>query len=75
MKEFMFLQNIFEERIASSNLSNYLKGRRQLDFRRSEVYSEPCKIPKMMECFFELKQLKAVNYFHKTLHLKRLAGF
>ena len=51
MKELIFLQKIFKERIASNNLSNYLKGRNQLYFKRSDVYSEPCHIPKMVECF------------------------
>ena len=44
---------------------------------KSEAYSEPCQTSKI-ECFeykFKGLNLKAVDYFLKTLHLRCLAEF
>ena len=39
-----------------------------------EVYSEPYQKSKM-ECFAKIVCKKAVNYFHKMLHLRYFRGF
>ena len=41
----------------------------------AEVYSEPCQRYKMEGFAKKSHQLLVVNYFHKTLHLRCLAGF
>ena len=47
----------------------------QNNLSNPEAYSGPCQTSKMRVFCRNIQQLKAVNYFHKTLHVRCLTEF